>query len=63
MEFKDKAKHVRKRLMMSQTDFAGIMGVSFAAVNRWENGKTKPNYRQQRKLQEICEKNEITFED
>ena len=27
---------------MSQQTFASILGVSFATVNRWENGKAKP---------------------
>jgi len=35
-------KALRTRLGLSQQAFAGALGVSFATVNRWENGKAKP---------------------
>src|ERR1017187_6307908 len=33
---------IRNQLAMSQQAFAAALGVSFATVNRWENGKAKP---------------------
>jgi DNA-binding transcriptional regulator YiaG len=63
MEFKDKVKYIRKKLLMSQTEFAKTMGVSFAAVNRWENGRAQPNYTAQKNLRDICQKNGIAFEE
>jgi superfamily II DNA or RNA helicase len=35
-------KELRQSLGMSQQAFAAVLGVSFATVNRWENGKAKP---------------------
>ena len=35
-------KRVRLELGYSQQEFAAAIGVSFATVNRWENGKAKP---------------------
>lgn len=35
-------KRLRLELGYSQQEFAGAIGVSFATVNRWENGKAKP---------------------
>ena len=35
-------KDLRIQLGMSQQAFAASLGVSFATVNRWENGKAKP---------------------
>jgi SNF2 family DNA or RNA helicase len=35
-------KAIRTQLGMTQESFAAALGVSFATVNRWENGKTKP---------------------
>jgi DNA-binding transcriptional regulator YiaG len=35
-------KETRKRLGLTQLQFAHVLGVSFQSVNRWENGKTKP---------------------
>lgn len=42
-EFSKRVKKVRKLLEISQEDLAHALGVSFATVNRWENGKTKPS--------------------
>lgn len=33
---------LREHLHLTQEVFASILGVSFATVNRWENGKTVP---------------------
>ena len=35
-------KELREHLHLTQEIFASILGVSFATVNRWENGKTTP---------------------
>ena len=43
MEFSEKVKEARKRGNFSQEDMAHQLGVSFATVNRWESGKTKPS--------------------
>ena len=44
MEFKDKVKIAREKLVLSQTEFAKELGVAFASVNRWENGVRIPTY-------------------
>ena len=36
-------KKLRQTRGWSQEDLARELGVSFATVNRWENGKTKPS--------------------
>ena len=38
----EEIKNTRIRLGYSQQEFASLLGVSFATVNRWENGKAKP---------------------
>ncbi len=40
--FLELAREVRGQLGMSQEELAHELGVSFAMVNRWENGKTTP---------------------
>lgn len=35
-------KETRKRLGLTQLQFAKTLGVSFQSVNRWERSKTKP---------------------
>jgi DNA-binding transcriptional regulator YiaG len=34
-------KETRKRLGLTQVQFAEVLGVSFQSVNRWERSKTK----------------------
>ena len=43
MDFSDYVKMVREKMSMSQEDLARALNVSFATINRWENGKTRPN--------------------
>jgi DNA-binding XRE family transcriptional regulator len=40
--FPELVKDVRSQLGISQEDLAHELGVSFATINRWENGKTMP---------------------
>ena len=63
MEFKDKVKFTRQKLMLSQADFAKKLGVAFSTVNEWENGVRHPNYIMQRKFAAFCEENNISFEE
>lgn len=62
MEFKDKVKILRHKLLMSQEEFAKLLGVAFSTLNLWENGKTTPNFKGQRAIKELCEIHGITFE-
>ena len=51
---KNLIKKIRLYLNMSQTEFAEHMNVSFATVNRWENGRAVPNKLAQMRLFELC---------
>ena len=42
-KFSEIVKRVRYQLSLSQEDLAHKIGVSFATINRWENGKTAPS--------------------
>src|SRR4051812_8669368 len=39
----DRIRRLRGRFGLTQTRFAELMGVSFATVNRWENGQVRPS--------------------
>lgn len=52
----EKIKEIRMRMMMTQAEFAEYLGITFASVNRYENGKSKPTFKVQRKLAEIEKK-------
>ena len=55
-------KEIRLQGMMSQMEFAQALEVSFATVNRWENGKCAPSYEALRRLKKYCELYNLSFE-
>lgn len=56
-------KQIREYLNMSQTELAEQLNVTFATVNRWENGRAVPNKLAQTKLYEICKENDVPVYD
>lgn len=42
-DYAARIKQYRARLGLTQTELAARLGVSFATVNRWENGQTRPS--------------------
>lgn len=59
MDFPRAVKDVREKLGLSQEDLARAINVSFATINRWENGKTKPNKMALGVFNEFCRKNRL----
>lgn len=53
---------VRATLNLSQVELAEMLDVSFASVNRWENGKYEPTRLVKEKIRLICEQNSIQME-
>ena len=49
-------KEVRRQLALSQEDLARELGVSYATVNRWENGQSKPSKLARAQLDAFCER-------
>lgn len=54
MDFAQTVKEIRSQLNMSQEHLARELHVSFATVNRWENGKNSPNMLAKKALYDIC---------
>lgn len=54
---------MRKKALLSQEDFAKALNVSVGTINRWENGKTKPNITAMKKIKTFCEENSIPFDE
>ena len=50
----EELKKLRQQKGWSQEDLARELGVSFATVNRWENGKTKPSRLAQEKIRQVA---------
>ena len=56
-------KQIRTYLNMSQADFAEDLNVTFATVNRWENGRAIPNKLAQSKMYDLCKEKSVPVYD
>lgn len=54
MDFVQTVKEIRSRMNMSQEQLAKELNVSFATINRWENGKNSPNMLAKKALHDFC---------
>ena len=52
----DLVKEIRSQLALSQEDLARQLGISFATVNRWENGQVKPSKLARAQFDKYCVK-------
>ena len=62
MSFSNEIKTIRRKCLMSQIEFADALGVSFATVNRWESGKSKPNFKKMKLIDTFCKDRGIDFD-
>lgn len=62
MKYAVAIKKLRKKLLLTQSEFAELLGVKLVTVSRWESGKFEPTMRLKRKLRELFEKNNIKIE-
>ena len=53
---------LRKQNKLTQAELAEKLDVSFASVNRWENGKYEPTRLVKEKLRLICKEHNIEME-
>ncbi len=53
-DFGVRVKELRERLHLTQEAMAETLGVSFATVNRWENGWTAPSKLALRQIDLLC---------
>lgn len=58
-----KIKEYRQRKLLTQEDFAKILGVSVTSITRWENGKFEPTMAVKRKLKMLFEEAGMKVED
>lgn len=63
MDFSKAIKALREELLLSQVEMAELLDVSFATVNRWENGHHQPTYKAKREIMCLCKKHKIKVED
>jgi DNA-binding XRE family transcriptional regulator len=60
MDYSNLIKSLREKLILTQSELAELLEVSFSSVNRWENKKHEPTIKVKRKIINLCiEKNII----
>ena len=62
MSFSEDIKRIRRKAFMTQEDFAKAIGVSFATINRWETGKSIPNLKTMKLIDDYCKQNGVDFD-
>ena len=61
MSFADAIIKLRSERRISQKELAEDLNVSYATVNRWENGRTVPNKMTMFVIREYCKRRGVTF--
>ena len=62
MSYSDNIKKLREKLILTQKEFAELIGVSYVTVCRWETGKFEPTIKMRRKIVELLVKHNIKGE-
>ena len=63
MTYAKAIKKLRSKMLLTQMEFAQLLGVSFASINRWETGRFEPTMRVKRELKKLFDENGINLED
>jgi transcriptional regulator with XRE-family HTH domain len=63
MTYGEAIKKLRRKMILTQTELAELLKVTFGTVNRWESGKFEPTTKTKRKLQLLFEEFGINLED
>ena len=55
-------KELRNKMLLTQEELAKKLDVSFASVNRWENGEHEPTKKVKRELMKLMKKYKVVEE-
>lgn len=56
MDWGRSVKELREKALITQTELADMLGVSFATINRYENGHHEPTMKVKRQLMKLFKK-------
>ncbi len=63
MDWAKTIKLLRTKLLITQVELASLIGVSFASINRYENGIHEPTMKVKRKLMKLFIENKIVIRE
>lgn len=61
MLFSDNIKTMRQKLFLFQDAFAKELDVSVSTVNRWEIGKSVPNFSTMKRIKDFCDRHNVDY--
>lgn len=59
MNWAESIKQLRVKMLLTQTELASKLDVSFVSVNRWENGEHEPTMKVKRELMKLMKKYKV----
>lgn len=62
MNWAESIKKLRNKMLLTQEELAKKLDVSFASVNRWENGEHEPTMKVKRELMKLMKKYKVVEE-
>jgi transcriptional regulator with XRE-family HTH domain len=63
LTFGEKVFELRMQLQITQVQLSELLGVSYTTVNRWEGGHYEATKLIRRRLDDLCKKHGIVFEE
>jgi len=63
IDYQKAVKDLRDKLIMTQAEFANMLGISFISINRWENGLNRPTTAARKKIVHLCKENNIELKE
>lgn len=63
MEYSNKIKQIREKMILTQEELALALGVSSVTVCRWETGKCEPTIKIKKVIKKYIEDNNLILEE
>ena len=63
IDYQKAVKDLRDKLIMTQAEFAKMLGVSFTSINRWENAQNRPTTTVRKQIVELCKEKNIELKE
>ena len=63
IDYQKAVKDLRDKLIMTQAEFAKMLGVSFTSINRWENCFNRPTTAARKQIVQLCKENNIELKE
>lgn len=63
IDYQKAVKDLRDKLIVTQAEFANMLGVYFTSINRWENCINRPTTAARKQIVQLCKENNIELKE